>query len=46
MAKKPYEAPSADTVEIEDTDVLTESQIKTNVEGNASDNLWDLFDFS
>lgn len=46
MAKKPYEAPSADEVVVEDTNVLEESQIKTNVEGSASDNLWDLFDFS
>ena len=46
MEKKPYEAPAADEVVIEDANVLTESQIKTNVEGNASDNLWDLFNFS
>ena len=43
MEEKTYEAPSADKVEIKDTDVLTESQIKTNHEGSASDNLWDLF---
>lgn len=42
MEEKTYEAPSADKVEIEDTNILSGSQIKTNHEGSASDNLWDL----
>lgn len=46
MEKKPYEAPSADEIKIEETDILSESQIKTNVEGSAGDNSWSLFDFS
>ena len=43
MEKKPYEAPNADEVKVEETEILGESQITTNVESSGSDNLWDLF---
>lgn len=46
MEKKPYEAPIADEIQVEESDILSESQIKTNVEGSASDNPWSLFNFN
>ena len=38
--KQPYEAPCAEKVAIKDTNVLENAQIKTAVEGGASDNSW------
>ena len=43
MERKPYEAPSADEIVIEQTEILGASLIETNVESSGSDNLWDLF---